>query len=197
VVSSEVFAALDKHMWRLTYKWARHSHPNKSKHWVTARYFGTFNPTRRDKWIFGDRDSGAYLHKFAWTAIVRHQLVKGAASTDDPALTDYWAQRRRRRKPPLNRSGLRLLTEQRGRCPLCGDFLLHADHEPQHPDEWEQWLKATRKAVRKNAVTAEPGHGTSNDPVSLHLVHTHCRRRRHTDSTTPALPLPASPQGLA
>jgi RNA-directed DNA polymerase len=27
--------------------------------------------------VFGDRDSGAFLIKFAWTGIVRHQLVKG------------------------------------------------------------------------------------------------------------------------
>ncbi|WP_229880071.1 group II intron maturase-specific domain-containing protein [Streptomyces spectabilis] len=31
VVSSEIFTALDNHMWKLAYKWAKHSHPNKSK----------------------------------------------------------------------------------------------------------------------------------------------------------------------
>jgi RNA-directed DNA polymerase len=36
--------------------------------------------------VFGDRISGAYLLKFSWTKIVRHQLVKGRASPDDPAL---------------------------------------------------------------------------------------------------------------
>ena len=41
--------------------------------------------SRQDRWVFGDRDSGAYLHKFAWTSIVRHQMVKGAASPDDRA----------------------------------------------------------------------------------------------------------------
>ena len=29
VVSAEVFAALDYHVWKLAYKWARHSHPRK------------------------------------------------------------------------------------------------------------------------------------------------------------------------
>ncbi|WP_406486044.1 group II intron maturase-specific domain-containing protein [Streptomyces phaeochromogenes] len=29
VVSSEIFTALDNHMWKLAYKWAKHSHPNK------------------------------------------------------------------------------------------------------------------------------------------------------------------------
>ena len=44
---------------------------------------------------FGDRDSGAYLIESAWTKIIRHQQVNGRASPDDPALTDYWAARRR------------------------------------------------------------------------------------------------------
>src|ERR1035437_3535815 len=60
VVFSEAFSALDKYLWRLTYKWAKFGHPNKSKHWVMNRYFGEFNRSRRDHWVFGDRDSGAY-----------------------------------------------------------------------------------------------------------------------------------------
>ena len=66
---------------------------------VVARYFGKFNPARQDKWIFGRRDTGFYLRKFAWTPIVRHRMVAGTASPDDPCLTDYWAQRRRRSRP--------------------------------------------------------------------------------------------------
>jgi hypothetical protein len=60
----------------LTYKWARHSHPSKPKRWVTARYFGEFNKSRQDRWVFGDRPSGRYLTKFAWTPIVRHRMVQ-------------------------------------------------------------------------------------------------------------------------
>jgi RNA-directed DNA polymerase len=73
-VSSEVFSALDQHLWRLTWKWARFSHQDKSKSWVAARYFGQFNKSRQDRWVFGDRKSGAYMHKFSWTRIVRHHL---------------------------------------------------------------------------------------------------------------------------
>lgn len=102
VVSSEIFTALDNHMWKLAYKWAKYSHPNKPKHWISDKYFGRFNRSRNDRWVFGDRDSGAYLLKFSWTKIIRHQLVKGKASPDDPALESYWAQRRR--KGPLCQS---------------------------------------------------------------------------------------------
>ena len=83
-VSKRAFSALDAHMWRLVYKWATFSHSNKSKRWVIARYFGMFNPARQDKWIFGSRDTGFYLRKFAWTPIVRHRMVAGTASPDDP-----------------------------------------------------------------------------------------------------------------
>ena len=81
------------------------------------RYFGRFNKFRNDHGCSGTAASGAYLIKFAWTPIVRHQMVTGAASPDDPDLADYWAARRRRVKPPLDSYNLRLLTKQAGRCP--------------------------------------------------------------------------------
>ena len=79
-VSSEVFDALDHHLWRLTWKWARYSHQNKPKSWVFAAYYGKFNKSRQDRWVFGDRKSGAYLHKFSWTRILRHRFVHRGAS---------------------------------------------------------------------------------------------------------------------
>ena len=176
-VSSKVFDALDDHMWKLTYKWAMWSHPHKGKRWIVRRYFGRFVPSRRDRWVFGDRDSGAYLLKFAWTKITRHTLVKGWASPDDPALTSYWAARRRRGNPPLRQAELRLLKAQQARCAACGGLLLHADQEPQHPDEWEQWITAVRKAVRRHAVTIDAGPGTPDQRTAIRLIHTHCRRR--------------------
>src|SRR6266545_2538717 len=125
-VSSEVFSALDDYMWKLLYKWAKHSHPNKSRWWRMDRYFDRFNPSRNDRWVFGDHDSGAYLPKFAWTKIVRHPMVAGWASPDDPTRTQYWADRRRRQpNGPLNVLLLARLKAQRGRCALCGTLLLH------------------------------------------------------------------------
>ena len=75
-VSAEAFGKLDTYLWRLTWKWAKRSHSTKPAYWVFARYFGTFNKARQDRWVFGDRTSGSYLHRFAWTNIVRHQIVK-------------------------------------------------------------------------------------------------------------------------
>src|SRR6266536_1439066 len=115
VVSSRIFNTLDNYVWRLTYRWAKRSHPNKSKTWIVRRYFGRFDKVRNDRWVFGNRagidqhGSVPHLVKFAWTEIVRHQLVAGASSPDDPDLTDYWAKRRRRVKTPLDSYNLRLL----------------------------------------------------------------------------------------
>jgi RNA-directed DNA polymerase len=172
-VSSKVFSALDHYLWRLLYRWACHRHPKKSKHWVVARYFGKYNKGRDDTWVFGDRKSGAYLHKFAWTPVTRHTLVKGAASPDDPSLTRYWADRRRKQKPPpLAPSLTRQIKKQRGRCTRCGDYLLFADHEPQSPSQWEAWFTAIRTAIAKTAIaTQSQGRPGIDDH---HLVHAYC-----------------------
>ena len=191
VVSSKTFDALDYHMWKLTYKWAKFRHPHKSKRWITNRYFGMFNKSRRDRWVFGDRDSGAYLLKFAWTKIVRHTMVKGWASPDDPTLTDYWDWRRGRKQPVLDRARWRALRAQNGRCPLCGGLLLHADAEPQTPEDWEQWSTVTRLAIRKHAVTAQTGSSTPYDIPTFRLIHTGCQRRLTRDNRTRPVALPA------
>jgi len=196
VVSSKAFGGLDDYMWKLTYKWAKHGHSNKTRHWIVSRYFGAFNKSRRDRWVFGDRESGACLAKFAWMKIVRHQLVGGASSPDDPALSDYWAARRRKGSPlPMDRTSLHLLLVQGGRCALCHGLLLHADRPPQSPSEWEQWLAATRKAlVKKYVVVREDG---APDEIKPRLIHADCQRRPVDASRGTAL-LPASePQGLA
>ncbi|QNA71808.1 RNA-directed DNA polymerase [Streptomyces sp. So13.3] len=197
VVSSEIFTALDNHMWKLAYKWAKHSHPNKPKHWISAKYFGRFNKARMDRWVFGDRDSGAYLLKFSWTKIVRHQLVKGKASPDDPALESYWAQRRRKGTPlPVDAMTVRLLREQHGRCSICGGLLLHADHPPRSPQEWEAWRVVIRKAISKQYI-AFPGGGTP-DGQRLRLLHAHCQRRNEAAAmTSPAFVPAGEPSGLA
>jgi RNA-directed DNA polymerase len=198
VVSSKIFNALDKHVWWLAFQWARHNHSNKSKKWIVRRYFGKFNKARNDRWVFGDRagstSRGAvpYLVKFAWTPIVRHQIVTGGASPDDPDLSEYWARRRKKVKPPLDSYNLRLLTWQDGRCPLCREHLITADQPPQSPREWERWwLSVVHRAIVADYLThRRPG---TPDGTRTRLVHTSChralqarnRRRPATTSSNP------------
>jgi RNA-directed DNA polymerase len=83
-------------------------------------------------------------------------------------------QRRGKNPPLLDRSILILLAKQNGRCALCQDLLLHADHEPHSPTEWEQWHRVTRKAITKHHVTAHTDEATPDD---TRLIHSHCQRR--------------------
>jgi RNA-directed DNA polymerase len=192
-VSSETFAALDPYLWRLTYKWACSSHRNKPTNWIVHQYFGRFHKGRRDRWVFGDRESGAYMHRFGWTPIARHQIVKSGASPDDPALAEYWAKRRRKAPLPIDNTSLRLHKAQNGRCPICGGSLIAVDDQPQTPLAWEQWLANDRKMI---TIARPPG---KSGMAELRLTHTQCRHGRHhaAQGTSPAL-LPAKePTGFA
>ena len=193
VVSSRVFSVLTDYLWKLTYKWACWSHPNKPKRWIIKRYFGKFNQFRNDQWVFGDRDTGAHLPKPAWTDIVRHTLVKDWSSPDDPALAEYWAQRRRKVKPPLDSYTVRLLSKQDGRCTLCGENLLIPDQPPQSPQGWEWWfLWVTKKAIKADYLVHHNTPGTPHDDQT-HLVHATCRRTRNpTRATANTVPQPTN-----
>src|SRR5712691_10579360 len=176
VVSSRLFGSLDSYLWKLLYKWARWRHANKPRRWIVGRYFGKYCKFRNDRWVFGDRDSGACLVKFSWTGIERHVPVKGAASPDDPALTSYRAERRKKVKPPLDRYTLRLLSRQDGLCPLCGDHLLSPDQPPQSPGQWERWwLHVTRRAIAASYLTHHGRPGPA-DGDQTRLVHASCQR---------------------
>jgi RNA-directed DNA polymerase len=171
-VSAVAFGKLDHYLWRLTLKWATFSHATKPTDWIIHRYYGRFNKARQDRWVFGDRTSGAFLHRFAWTNIVRHQIVKHRASPDDPDLADYWAWRRRKAPLPINRTALRLYRVQDGRCAICKTTLLAASDRPQTPRDWEQWLATTRKTIDVVWNTA------NSDAAEPRLIHLHCNTTR-------------------
>ena len=178
-VSSRVLSALTNYLWKLTCKWACWSHPDKPKHWITDRYFRKFSKFRHDRWVFGDPVTGAFLPKPAWTEIVRHTMVKGGASPDDPTLAGYWAQRRQKVKPPLDSYTLRLLTRQDGRCSLCGENLLTPDQPPQSPQDWEHWfLWITKKAIVADYLVHHDAPAATLNKRT-HLVHATCGRTKH------------------
>jgi RNA-directed DNA polymerase len=99
VVSSKVFHSLDAYLWRLTFKWAKWRHRNKPRRWIVGRYFGKFNTFRNDHWVFGDRDSGAYLVKFSWTGIRRHVPARARHHLMTPPWPDTGPTGARRSDP--------------------------------------------------------------------------------------------------
>ena len=174
--------------------WATFRHASKPKKWIVARYFGKYNKSRNDHWVFGDAASGAHLVKFSWTGIVRHTMVKGAASPDDPTLTEYWATRRRRVTPPLDSYTLRLLSRQDGRCPICRGPVLTAGQPPQSPHEWERWwLHIARRAINADHLVHH-GRPSSPDGDQTRLVHAACQREllARQRSRTACNPTPSS-----
>jgi RNA-directed DNA polymerase len=191
VVSARVFSALETYTWQLTWKWARRArHRNKPARWIASRYYGQFHPSRNDRWVFGDKKTGACLIKHNWTNIVRHVMVAGAASPDDPDLTGYWRTRRHKAQPPLDDGTLRLLNRQHGRCPPCGDRLLDASHLPASPEDWQNWwLSVLRRALPRAPSTARAPQtrpDTRNTDPVLTLIHTSCARQARNTALQPA-----------
>ena len=144
--------------------------------------------------------TGCLINEYRLVALrgrgFRHAQVAGRASPDDPALTGYWDQRRRRERLPVDPATWHLLRRQRGRCPLCRGLLLHADRQPQSPEEWQQWHTATRKAIRKHAITSVTDLGKPDERAAHYLIHAHCQRRIG-NGTNPALLPGLEPSGLA
>jgi RNA-directed DNA polymerase len=200
VVSSKTFGKLDDYAWKLTWRWAKRTHSGKPKRWVARRYFGKFDKFRNDRWVFGnragadERGSVPHLVKFAWTPIIRHQMVTGMASPDDPDLAAYWTARRQRARPPLDSYNLRLLTRQDGRCPLCKDHLLSPEQPPQSPREWELWwLSVARRAIAADYL-AHDGRGTP-DGNRTRLIHASCGRELQARKRRMPAPNPATSPG--
>src|SRR5438132_4057522 len=100
MVSSEAFQSLAAYMWKLTWKWARHSHPNKGPRWVAARYFGKFHPYREDRWVFGDKGTGASLVSHSCPSVGAHVMVMALSSPTNPALAGPGRLSRVRPVPP-------------------------------------------------------------------------------------------------
>jgi RNA-directed DNA polymerase len=193
MVSRKTFESLGHYTWQLTYKWARWTHPNKGARWAASRYYGKFCPSRNDKWVFGDRETGAYLLNHDWTSIRRHVMVKGRSSPDDPDLAGYWENRRRKNGPPLDTGTLGLLSRQNGRCPRCGGPLIDTSHLPSTPEGWEQWwLSVTRQRIPRaaSATGTPPPEGSRNILV---LIHASCHRSsKAAERRNPAMQ-PATP----
>jgi Group II intron, maturase-specific domain len=188
-VSSAVFSALDDYVWKLALKWATRRHRNKPKRWIADRYFGRFHPHRKDRWVLGDRDSGVYLQKFSWTRIVRHQLVTGGASPDDPALADYWARRRPQAATPARRvrplpapTAARALPALRG-LPAARRPRPHLHRGvgavvPRHPQGDQQAQPEDRRERGARHAGQEP------DSPRTHPMSTPRSSRRHRASTS-------------
>ena len=158
-VASRLFEALDDWMLVRQVRYAKHTHPAKSWRWIKQRYFGRLNLDREDRWVFGDKKTGAYLHKLKWYSIRRHVLVQGAASPDNPALRAYWAKRRAAKANDLPPSKQKIARRQNFVCPVCGETLLNEEELHVH------------HVQPKN-------EGGADAYSNLQLLHLYCHQQR-------------------
>jgi RNA-directed DNA polymerase len=131
-VASKTFHKMDHWMHLRAVRYSKHMHPNKSWHWRVKRYWGKLNKERNDTWVFGDKHSGHYLQKFSWFKIVRHEMVRGKASPDDPSLREYWWKRKKVNIRHLSDGDFRLAEAQDFRCLLCGMDLINGEELHRH-----------------------------------------------------------------
>ncbi len=76
VVSSKAFKELDNYLFTRQVRYVKYTHPNKPTYWTKEKYWGRLNLQKpNQKWTFGNKKSGNYMLKFAWTKISRHSLV--------------------------------------------------------------------------------------------------------------------------
>jgi RNA-directed DNA polymerase len=173
-VARKTFEKLDHWMYQRAYRYAKRAHPRKSHRWLLNRYWGQFHPTRADNWVFGDKTTGQYLHRFSWTPIKRHVLVKGAASPDDPSLKQYWAERAKKKADSLASQLRRVLARrQNGLCRLCGDALVNGEAVSPALFSGEE-LHMHHRVPRRE--------GGGNELSNLELRHLYCHQQAHARS---------------
>lgn len=166
-VSKAVFSELDHYMFIRQVRYASRRHPNKSWDWKSKKYWGKIEG-RNDKWVFQDKETGAYLQKFAWIPIQRHVMVTKDASPDDPTLKSYWETRTKKSKSVLTSKGMKqkLFNLQKGICPICKQPLENLDETGQ--EELHVHHVKTRKS------------GGTNSLSNLRLVHLYCHQQQHS-----------------
>jgi RNA-directed DNA polymerase len=158
VVSSKVFSKMDHWMFRRAVRYAKHTHPKKSWKWICQRYWGRLNKERDDHWVFGDKHSGHYLLKFNWFKIVRHELVKGTSSPDDPDLRDYWWERQKVNANHLSGGDIDMANDQGWICRICGMDLINGEELHRHH-------------------TVPRARGGSDARSNRELVHLYCHQQ--------------------
>ena len=134
-VASKIFSDLDHYLFRRQVRYVKHTHPNKKRKWTHKKYWGRMNLQKpNQKWVFGDKNSGAYMLKFGWFRIERHTPVKKDYSPDNPELIKYWEDRKKKNQKTeaekLNKTKEYVAYKQDYKCPICNQSIFN--NEPLH-----------------------------------------------------------------
>jgi RNA-directed DNA polymerase len=154
--AKKVFEKVRHAQWRMLWNGAKRRHPNKTSKWVKARYF------KNDGYWTFHADQKAELVKPDQTPITRFTKVTGRNSPYDPALKEYWRERKKRQvgRETYAKQRLMLLQRQAYRCALCRiQFIPGEAMETDH-------------IILKS-------QGGADDLSNQRLVHPWCHRQRH------------------
>lgn len=178
VVSKRTFSKVDNAIDLALWQWAKRSHSNKPKGWISRKYFG---PRDGRSWIFhgeittergGTRP--VHLLKAAETPIRRHTKIKGDANPFDPQWEVYFEERLGVKMAATLR-GRRMLgflwRQQDGRCPVCDRPITTLTGWHNHHVIWRSL-------------------GGSDSPWNRVLLHPHCHRKKHSLGITVEQPRP-------
>jgi len=164
--AGKTFAKLEKWMYDREVRYAKRRHPNKSRSWMVQKYWGVPVRRRKDRWVFGDKSSGAYRLRFSWFRQTHHIPVKGTASPDDARLKDYWENRRPCNSRSLSPTDQKLGQRQGWRCPICGEALLNGEELHRHHRQPRQ-------------------DGGTDDLDNRVLLHLYCHQQVHLRDLKP------------
>ena len=163
-VATKTFSRLDHWMVTRELRYVQRKHPRKSHVWRKARYWDKHNRRKGDTWVFGDKQTGAYLLLFRWFKIERHILVRGTASPDDPRLREYWTRRRAAQAKDLRPSLQKIAKNQSYVCSVCGETLFNDEEIHTHH-------------LEPRAQGGRDGY------TNLALTHLYCHQQIHSRAT--------------
>jgi len=171
VDSSQCFSQMQNYLWKLTFRWARRRHGNKSVKWVKNKYFHTTKKSPKG-WHFACKYKETISKQLSYYQDSISKLnqnhryftmVKEGKSFFDGD-TVYWNQRNRSGYGGISPSKAKMLKRQDGRCSLC-------------------------KGLFKNEDLIETHHivfirsGGDNKRSNLTLIHRHCHDQYHAKDT--------------
>jgi len=107
VVSKKIFCGLDHEIWKITWRWAKRRHPNKSLGWIKSKYYQCKGSRT---WVFCEQGSQIMLLKLGDIPIIRHLKIKSVANPYDPKWLDYFMKREQRLLPGVSQRPFRCLS---------------------------------------------------------------------------------------
>jgi len=120
-VSKQAFANVDNQIFNLLWNWSCRRHKNRSKKWISNRYFHVVG---NRQWVFAAKTDTEMvcLKKAVDTKIIRHIKIRSDANPYDKEWDSYFEEREGYRLfESMNgrKTLVKMWTKAKGLCPIC------------------------------------------------------------------------------